>query len=194
MLDIANQFVVYDRKLGKVIAQYQQYFGVRRLIECVETRGPSGAREGGVIWHTTGSGKSLTMVFLAKGLILEPRLKQCRFLLVTDRVDLEDQLARVFANAGAIGSERDIDNCKATTGRDLAERIGTGNDRILFSIINKFQTAARLSECRNDSSDIIVLIDEINVVTSAVVISPPDTREGHDCTKTKFARKKEYLT
>ncbi|MET0106067.1 MAG: type I restriction endonuclease subunit R [Sedimenticola sp.] len=160
LMDIASRFIVYDRKLGKVVARYQQYFGVRRLVERVESRSPTGAREGGVIWHTTGSGKSLTMVFLAKGLILEPLLKQCRFLIVTDRVDLEDQLARVFANAGAIGSERDIENCKATTGRDLAERIGHGNDRILFSIINKFQTAARLPECRNDSSDIIVLIDE----------------------------------
>lgn len=160
LLDIANRFIVYDRKLGKVVARYQQYFGVRRLIDRVETRSPSGAREGGVIWHTTGSGKSLTMVFLAKGMILEPLLKQCRFLIVTDRVDLEDQLARVFANAGAIGSERDIEKVKATTGRDLAERIGHGNDRILFSIINKFQTAARLPECRNNSSDIIVLIDE----------------------------------
>lgn len=160
LLDLSNRFIIYDRKLGKVVARYQQYFGVQRLIERVESRSPSGAREGGVIWHTTGSGKSLTMVFLAKALVLEPALKQCRFLIVTDRIDLEDQLARVFANAGAIGSERDIEKCKATTGRDLAERIGAGNDRILFSIINKFQTAARLPECRNDSADLIVLIDE----------------------------------
>lgn len=160
LLELSNRFIAYDRKLGKVVARYQQFFGVRRLVERVESRSPSGAREGGVVWHTTGSGKSLTMVFLAKGLVLEPRLKQCRFLIVTDRVDLEDQLARVFANAGALSSERDIEKCKATTGRDLAERIGAGNDRILFSIINKFQTATRLPECRNDSPDLIVLIDE----------------------------------
>lgn len=160
LLDLARRFVIYDRKLGKVVGRYQQYFGVRRLIERVETHSPSGGREGGVIWHTTGSGKSLTMVFLARALILEPALKQCRFVIVTDRIDLEDQLARVFANAGALGSERDIEKCKATTGRDLAERIGAGNDRILFSIINKFQTAARLPECRNDSPDLVVLIDE----------------------------------
>lgn len=160
LLTLARRFLVYDKVKGKLVARYQQFFGVRRLAERVQQRTPSGGRQGGVIWHTTGSGKSLTMVLLAKALILEPALRQCRFIVVTDRVDLEQQLAREFVNTGAFGTARKLDEVKATTGSQLAKRIGTGNDRILFSIIDKFRTATKLEACKNPSDDLIVLVDE----------------------------------
>ncbi|MCV5446338.1 DEAD/DEAH box helicase family protein, partial [Escherichia coli] len=85
-----------------IVALYQQVFGIKRLLERISTRRSDGGREGGVIWHTTGSGKSYTMVFLSKALILHDSLKQCRIVVVTDRVDLEGQLSSTFASGGEL--------------------------------------------------------------------------------------------
>lgn len=164
LLEIVRYFVLFDPRVGKVVARYQQMFGIKRLIDRVNKYGPSGAREGGVIWHTTGSGKSFTMVFLCKAMLLHPSLKKCRFIVVTDRIDLEKQLNKTFLMSGAFGShiatKKAGERSKVSSGKDLARRIGQGNERIIFSIINKFATAARQPNCRNESSDIIVLVDE----------------------------------
>lgn len=164
VIEFVRFFILFDRKIGKVAARYQQVFGIKALIERISTIGPDGAREGGVIWHTTGSGKSLTMVFLCKALLLHTNLTECRVLVVTDRVDLEKQLARTFLSGGALGEVKSVkkeeNRAKAATGRDLAKRVGKGNERIIFSIINKFGTAAKLPECYNPSENIIVLVDE----------------------------------
>ncbi|WP_299022185.1 type I restriction endonuclease subunit R [uncultured Photobacterium sp.] len=159
LLEMTQLFTLFDKKAGKIVARYQQVFGIKALIERVTSFDEKGARNGGVIWHTTGSGKSFTMVFLSKALIWLKELAKCRVVVVTDRVDLEDQLARTFASGGAL-SDKDKKSAMATTGRRLAEQIGKGNERIIFSIINKFGTAIELPECYNDSPDIIVLVDE----------------------------------
>jgi type I restriction enzyme R subunit len=130
------------------------------LIERINTRNTTGGREGGVIWHTTGSGKSFTMVFLSKALILHESLKQCRIVVVTDRVDLETQLSKTFASGGELTGKKDKEAAMATSGKRLAEQIGKGTERIIFSLIQKFNTATKMPECVNHSSDIIVLIDE----------------------------------
>lgn len=160
LLDMVRFYTLFDKKVGKVVARYQQVFGIKRLIERINTKRPDGSREGGVIWHTTGSGKSLTMVFLSKALILHESLKQCRIVVVTDRVDLENQLSRTFISSGELSGKRDKSAAIATSGRRLAEQIGKGTERIIFSLIQKFNTAIRQPECINTSSDIIVLIDE----------------------------------
>jgi type I restriction enzyme R subunit len=160
LLEFMRFFILFDKKSGKIAARYQQYFGIKKLVDQVTHKDSRDARQGGVIWHTTGSGKSFTMVFMAKALILHEQLKPCRFFVVTDRIDLETQLSKVFANAGVLASPRDIEKAKATSGKDLAQRISQGNERILFSIINKFATASKQPECHNPSSDIIVLVDE----------------------------------
>ncbi|ENO8809879.1 type I restriction endonuclease subunit R [Photobacterium damselae] len=165
LLELTRLFTLFDKKAGKIVARYQQVFGIKALIERITSFDDSlpgarkGTRNGGVIWHTTGSGKSFTMVFLSKALIWLKELAKCRVVVVTDRVDLEDQLARTFASGGAL-SDRDKKEAMATTGKRLAEQIGKGNERIIFSIINKFGTAITLPECYNDSPDIIVLVDE----------------------------------
>lgn len=160
LLDMVRFYTLFDKKIGKVVARYQQVFGIKRLIERINTKRPDGSREGGVIWHTTGSGKSLTMVFLSKALILHESLKQCRIVVVTDRVDLENQLSRTFISSGELSGKRDKSAAIATSGRRLAEQIGKGTERIIFSLIQKFNTAIRQPECINTSADIIVLIDE----------------------------------
>ncbi|ELA9722047.1 type I restriction endonuclease subunit R [Vibrio parahaemolyticus] len=159
LLEMTQLFTLFDKKVGKIVARYQQVFGIKALIERVTSFDEKGARNGGVIWHTTGSGKSFTMVFLSKALIWIKELAKCRVVVVTDRVDLEDQLSKTFASGGAL-SEKDRESAKATTGRHLAKQIGQGNQRIIFSIINKFGTAIELPECYNDSPDMIVLVDE----------------------------------
>ncbi|MCE9785398.1 type I restriction endonuclease subunit R [Shewanella algae] len=160
LLEMTRYFVLFDKKAGKVIARYQQVFGIKRLIERINTRSSTGGREGGVIWHTTGSGKSFTMVFLSKAMILHESLKQCRIVVVTDRLDLENQLSKTFASGGELAGKKDKEAAIATSGRRLAEQIGKGTERIIFSLIQKFNTATKMPECVNNSSDIIVLIDE----------------------------------
>ncbi|MGO3407732.1 type I restriction endonuclease subunit R [Marinomonas sp.] len=159
LLDMARLFTLFDKKAGKIVARYQQVFGIKALIERINTFDDSGAREGGVIWHTTGSGKSFTMVFLSKALIWLEELAQCRVVIVTDRVDLEDQLSRTFSSGGVF-TDRDKKDAMATTGKRLAEQIGKSNERVIFSIINKFGSAIKHKDCYNDSPNIIVLVDE----------------------------------
>ncbi|MEO9276139.1 HsdR family type I site-specific deoxyribonuclease [Marinomonas sp. 5E14-1] len=159
LLDMTRLFTLFDKKAGKIVARYQQVFGIKALVERINTFDDSGAREGGVIWHTTGSGKSFTMVFLSKALIWLEELAQCRVIIVTDRVDLEDQLSRTFASGGVL-TDRDKKDAMATTGKRLAEQIGKGNERVIFSIINKFGSAIKQKDCYNDSPNIIVLVDE----------------------------------
>ncbi|WP_017455061.1 type I restriction enzyme subunit R domain-containing protein [Herbaspirillum rubrisubalbicans] len=146
------------------MARYQQFFGIRALLERINQRKPDGGREGGVVWHTTGSGKSFTMVFLTKALVLHQSTQACRVLVVTDRLDLEDQLARNFMNSGAFGSavatKKDGEKAKVGSGRELAKRIGQGSERIIFTLLQKFATASKLPECYNPSADMIVLVDE----------------------------------
>lgn len=164
LLEYLRLFILFDRKAGKVVARYQQFFGIRALLERINQRKPDGGREGGVVWHTTGSGKSFTMVFLTKALVLHQNTQACRVVVVTDRLDLEDQLARNFMNSGAFGSavatKKDGEKAKVGSGRELAKRIGQGSERIIFTLIHKFATASKLPECYNPSADMIVLVDE----------------------------------
>lgn len=164
LLEFVRFFILFDKKSGKIAARYQQAFGIKRLVERINQRNNDNGREGGVIWHTTGSGKSFTMVFLCKALLLHPTLKDCRVLVITDRINLEKQLAKTFLAGGAFGSEiaskKEGERAKVKSGKDLARRIGQGTERIIFSIINKFNSASKLPECYNPSDNLIVLIDE----------------------------------
>lgn len=164
LLEFIRLFLLFDRKAEKIAARYQQAFGIKALLARISEIRPDGGRQGGVIWHTTGSGKSFTMVYLCKALLLDEALKACRVIVVTDRRDLEKQLAGNFLTGGAFGSDigtkKDGSSAKVTSGRDLARRIGKGSERIIFTIINKFASASKLAECHNESANLIVLIDE----------------------------------
>jgi type I restriction enzyme R subunit len=164
LLEFLRGYVLFDRKVGKIVARYQQFFGIRALLARISLLRPDGGREGGVVWHTTGSGKSFTMVFLTKALLLVDALRECRVVVVTDRIDLESQLSRNFMTGGAFGSsiatQKDGEKSRSLSGRDLAKRIGSGTERISFTLVHKFNTASKLPECRNDSPNLIVLVDE----------------------------------
>ncbi|WP_339758987.1 HsdR family type I site-specific deoxyribonuclease [uncultured Sulfitobacter sp.] len=164
LLDFTRRFIFFDRKLGKIAARYQQVQGAKAILTQVSHQKPDGSREGGVIWHTTGSGKSNLMVFLTKALLLDEELAGCRIIIVTDRVDLEKQLAATFMTGGAFGSavatKKEGETSKVQSGRDLAKRIGSGSERIIFTLLQKFNSATKLPECKNTSDKIIVLVDE----------------------------------
>lgn len=164
LLEFLRGYVLFDRKVGKIVARYQQFFGIRALLARISQLRPDGGREGGVVWHTTGSGKSFTMVFLTKALLLVDALKECRVVVVTDRIDLETQLSRNFMTGGAFGSsiatQKEGEKSRSLSGRDLAKRIGTGTERITFTLVHKFNSASKLPECHNESPNLIVLVDE----------------------------------
>jgi type I restriction enzyme R subunit len=164
LLDFTRRFIFFDRGNKKIAARYQQFGGVKAILSQVSKQKPDGSREGGVIWHTTGSGKSNLMVLLTKALLLDPELANSRIIIVTDRIDLEKQLAATFLTGGAFGSavatKKDGEKAKVQSGRDLAKRIGSGNERIIFTLLQKFNSATKLPECKNTSDKLIVLVDE----------------------------------
>ncbi|TQE92805.1 MAG: type I restriction endonuclease subunit R, partial [Spiribacter salinus] len=159
------RFYVLFSKGTKIVARYPQFFAIEALIEQITQFERDGSRQGGVVWHTTGSGKSFTMVFLSQALILHPALKACRVLVVTDRVDLEKQLSNTFAEGGALGLQsigggQIANRARASSGRELAHEIGQGNQRVLFTLIDKFRSAVKHPECYNPSENFLVLVDE----------------------------------
>ncbi len=95
LLEIAYRYIVFDKNIKKV-ARYQQYFAIGETLTRVTKSKGDAQRPGGVIWHTTGSGKSLTMVMLAKALSLEPTIKNPKVVIVTDRIDLDRQIWKTF--------------------------------------------------------------------------------------------------
>ncbi len=163
LLELIKHYIFYVEGIGKMVARYHQFFGVRRMLERVVQSDEEGRRKGGVIWHATGSGKSYSMMLLSKLLLSTPEVSNCRMVIITDRLDLQDQLKRNFKNSGAFGGEftaREADNSSASTGRDFALRLGKGNERILFTLMQKFRSALREKDCYNHSKNLIALVDE----------------------------------
>jgi type I restriction enzyme R subunit len=152
LLELTRNFTVFDNNTRK-IARYQQYFGVKRMMNRVRQTDEEGIRKGGVIWHTQGSGKSITMVFMSKNLAVADDISSQRIILVTDRTDLDDQLKKTFRSCG-----KDITQAK--TGKHLAELIKDPGVENISTIINKFNAALNQRNLVNESRNIFVLIDE----------------------------------
>ena len=151
LLELTKYFVLFDYNVKK-ICRYQQYFAVKEILHTVKQRDEKGNRRGGVIWHTQGSGKSLTMVMVAKYLLLELQADHPRVVIVTDRKELDKQITATFAHTR-------LRPARATNGRHLLGLVTDERVDIVTSIINKFSTAERLDGC-NKSRDIFVLVDE----------------------------------
>ncbi|MES2615644.1 MAG: HsdR family type I site-specific deoxyribonuclease [Bdellovibrionota bacterium] len=151
LIELFERFTVFDGG-EKKIARYQQYFAIKNTINRI-THIQGGKRTGGVIWHTQGSGKSLTMVMLAKAIAMEPSIRNPRIVVVTDRVELDKQIKDNFKNCG-------LDVERAETGKDLAEILIQEKASIVTTIINKFEAVLNRSGYKNPSSEIFVLVDE----------------------------------
>lgn len=152
LIELAFRFIVFDAA-EKKIARYQQYFTVKSIVERVRKLGPEGKRLGGVVWHTQGSGKSLTMVMLAKNLALDLAAEDPHIILVTDRVDLDEQIKRTFHQCG-------MEPEQAQTGKHLARLITEGKESVITTVIDKFAAAMEAGNFRNASPNIFVLVDE----------------------------------
>ncbi len=152
MLELAWRFIVYDAG-EKKIARYQQYFAVKSIVERVRKIGGDGRRLGGVVWHTQGSGKSLTMVMLAKSLALEPEIQSPRILLVTDRVDLDEQIKSTFHHCG-------LEPVQAQTGKHLSKLLMENKESVITTVIDKFAAAVETGDFENKSPNLFVLVDE----------------------------------
>jgi len=151
LMELSRYFVLFDANVKK-ICRYQQYFAIREIIKTIAQRDSKGNRQSGVIWHTQGSGKSLTMVMLAKYILMELAACNPRVVIVTDRKELDGQIAATFAHTR-------LNPARATSGRHLVELVTNGKADVITTIINKFNTAERL-EAKNNSRDVFVLIDE----------------------------------
>lgn len=149
--ELIRYFILFDANVKKV-CRYQQFFAVREIMKTIAENDEHGNRRSGVIWHTQGSGKSLTMVMLAKYILME--LKDChpRVVIVTDRKELDAQIAATFAHTR-------LTPARATSGRHLVELVNSARADVITSIINKFNTVER-QEVKNPSRDIFVLVDE----------------------------------
>ena len=152
LLEFIKKFILYDAGTKK-IARYQQYFAVKDTLKRITSGEPNQKRPDGVIWHTQGSGKSLSMVMLAKAIVMEKKIKEPKVILITDRVNLDEQIYKTF------------DNCqvplkKATSGANLVEILKSYKSTVIATTIFKFDTVANSKGILLDSKDIIILIDE----------------------------------
>ncbi|MGB3778154.1 MAG: HsdR family type I site-specific deoxyribonuclease [Tunicatimonas sp.] len=156
LLDLVFNFIVFDAGEKKV-ARYQQYFAIkksmRRIRSVTNGKRTGGRRTGGVIWHTQGSGKSLTMVMLAQAIVLDKTIVNPKIILVTDRVDLDDQITATFQKC-----KQPVLN--ATTGTKLAEHLASKSDAVITTVINKFEAVVKKKDRVYDSPNIFVLVDE----------------------------------
>ncbi|PAW77866.1 MAG: deoxyribonuclease HsdR [Verrucomicrobia bacterium Tous-C9LFEB] len=156
LLDIVENFTLFsEHKAGlvKIIGQNHQYLGVNNAIAASLKAREEGHGRGGVFWQTQGAGKSFSMVFYAQK-ILRKLPGNWTFVVVTDRTELDDQIAKTFKACNAV-SEAEGDQCHASSGAHLRELLGQ-NHRYVFTLIHKFQTPDVLC----DRSDVIVLTDE----------------------------------
>ena len=140
LLDIVHDFIVFDAGVKK-ICRHNQYFGVQASQRRVKRR------EGGIIWHTQGSGKSLTMVWLAKW--IREHVNDGRVLIITDRTELDEQIEKVFK-----GVSEDIYRTKSSA--NLVRVLNAGDEWLIGSLIHKFGASEEISD-----KDIETYIEEI---------------------------------
>ncbi|MBU6186772.1 MAG: type I restriction endonuclease subunit R [Cyanobacteria bacterium REEB444] len=156
LLDLVENFTLFsEHKAGlvKILGQNHQFLGVNNAIASMLEARKLGHGRGGVFWQTQGSGKSFSMVFFAQK-VLRKLAGNWTFVVVTDRVELDEQIAKTFKTVGAV-SEAEGDQCHAASGAHLRELL-RGNHRYVFTLVHKFQTPEMLT----DRSDVIVLTDE----------------------------------
>ncbi len=176
LLEIVHDFIVFDAGIKKT-CRHNQYFGVRAAEARVEHR------EGGILWHAQGSGKSLIMVWLAKW--IREHVRNPRVLIITDRTELDEQIEKIFK-----GVNEDI--YRAKSGADLVQVLNAGTEWLIASLIHKFGTSeegdieAFLADIRSHlpkgfhiKGEIFVFVDECHRTQSGKL---------HDAMKTLLPR------
>jgi type I restriction enzyme R subunit len=169
LLDIVRVFTVFatndkGQKI-KIVGRYQQFratkIATQRLID-----GKNPIERGGIIWHTQGSGKSLTMMFMVREMKLRPELMSWKIIFVTDRTQLEEQLSETGQSIGfTIKSANYINPKNPANGQSLKELLSNDNSDLVMAMIHKFQENGDLTGLEifpelNNSSNILVMTDE----------------------------------
>jgi type I restriction enzyme, R subunit len=170
LLDLVRHFTLFMQtgsRMVKVVARYQQYRAVRRALDRLTTgamRAQDGEvdRRGGIVWHTQGSGKSLTMVFLVRAMRTHRDLVRFKVVVVTDRTDLQDQLSKTAALTGE-------SVLTATSVAKVKELLSAPGKALIFAMIQKYRNPQAASDADaalkslgvlDASEDIVVLVDE----------------------------------
>ena len=145
-LEIIKDFIIFEAGIKKV-PRYQQYFATKSIVKRLTVD-----KEGGVVWHTQGSGKSITMVYVTKKIMEDKNIRNPQVLIVTDRIDLDKQIMKTFNRIG-------IQAKRASTGENLVELIKNDNIRVITSIVNKFETVVNKGVVV-DAPNTFILVDE----------------------------------
>jgi type I restriction enzyme R subunit len=173
LLDLVRNFIVFekskkeDSKTGitqietvKKLAAYHQYYAVNKAVQSsIIASGVNGDKRGGVVWHTQGSGKSLSMVFYSGKLITAPEMQNPTILVITDRNDLDDQLFDTFANSKQLLRQEPV---QAKDREHLKELLKVASGGIVFATIQKFLPEDQKSvyEQLSERKNIVVIADE----------------------------------
>ena len=145
-LELIKDFIIFEAGTKK-ICRYQQYFAVKAMLERIKHD-----KKGGVVWHTQGSGKSITMVYITKKLMEDKEIQNPRVVIVTDRVDLDKQIHKTFNRIG-------VEAARATTGNNLTELIKNEKIRVITTVVNKFETVVK-SGVSVETPNTFILVDE----------------------------------
>lgn len=145
-LELVKDFIIFEAGKKK-ICRYQQYFAVKAMLERIKHD-----KKGGVVWHTQGSGKSITMVYITKKLMEDKEIQNPQVVIVTDRVDLDKQIHKTFNRIG-------VEAARATTGNNLTDLIKNEKIRVITTVVNKFETVVK-SGISVDAPNTFILVDE----------------------------------
>lgn len=170
LLDILRVFTIFKTddkgKTVKIVGRYQQFRAVKKMAERLKT-GQTKQERGGILWHTQGSGKSLTMMFLVRQMRIDAELAQWKIVLVTDRTQLEKQLGETGTGVGfALHKAERIDPMNPPRGNSLKELLSTDSSDLVMAMIHKFQETGELGSgmalfpILNTSERILIMTDE----------------------------------
>ena len=148
VLELLSSFIIFDNRVKK-IARYQQYFAIKEIIKKINKLDSTGRRGGGLIWHTQGSGKSLTMVMLTR--VIKREIINSKVIVVTDRKDLDRQIHATF-------NKSEIEASRAGSGRELVGLLQSGKS-VITTLIHKFETVKK-EQIIIDDPNIFILVDE----------------------------------
>ena len=145
-LEIIKDFILFEAGVKK-ICRYQQYFAVKAMLEKINNN-----NQGGVVWHTQGSGKSITMAYITKKLMEDKDIKAKQVVVVTDRIELDKQIHKTFNRIGVAAA-------RATTGDSLVKLIKDEKVRVITTVVNKFETVVKRGTVV-EAPNTYILVDE----------------------------------
>ena len=145
-LELIKDFIIFEAGKKK-ICRYQQYFAVKAMLQRIKQD-----KKGGVVWHTQGSGKSITMVYITKKIMEDKEIQNPQVVIATDRVDLDKQIHKTFNRIG-------VEAARATTGNNLTDLIKDEKVRVITTVVNKFETVVK-SGVSVDAPNTFILVDE----------------------------------